>query len=206
MKLLQKSGFTIIELLVVLTILGIVSMSLVPTAEIVTVRLLESDLQNNLSTMRHAIKEWRNDCERAIERGIQAFPGMKNSAAALATIPYGLFYPPSIGSMSQNIPYTVKWPAPSADEDWGVGGEAVFYPRVYLREIPKNPFAQGVSWTQFYASATVGNDTSTYTQGLIDPPGIWADASGVFDVSTPPATETMKGFVQALDGTFYKDW
>jgi len=76
MKLLQKSGFTIIELLVVLTILGIVSMSLVPTAEIVTVRLLESDLQNNLSTMRHAIKEWRNDCERAIERGIQAFPGM----------------------------------------------------------------------------------------------------------------------------------
>ncbi|NLI78834.1 MAG: type II secretion system protein [Candidatus Riflebacteria bacterium] len=193
----DRRGLTLIELLVVVSILAILSMSLVPTAEIVTVRLLETDLQNNLRLLRRSIQNWHDDCEKAIERDLRA-AGVGNVRATLLAIPDCFFYPPSIGSLTTTTPYTVY--------DAAGNYMGTFNPRAYLKFIPNNPFIQAPIWTQHYASATPVTTTSTYTLGLIDPANVQTIASGVFDVSVPPATATMRGFVQALDGTYYRDW
>lgn len=193
----RRRGLTLIELLIVLFILAILSMSLVPTAEIVTVRLLETDLQNNLRLLRRAIGNWHDDCEKAIERDLRA-AGVANVRATLLSIPDCFFYPPDIGSLTKTDAYTVY--------DGGGNYMGTFNPRAYLKTVPNNPFLQAPVWTQHYASATPVTTTSTFTQGLIDPPTVHTIASGVFDVSVPPATATMRGFVQALDGTYYRDW
>lgn len=171
------------EILVVVAIIGIISLAMVPFAQVTFIRYKEDEFQSNLHTVRKAIKLWHDDC----------YSTLKSQLPTLVdAIPDCYLYPPDIGSLTKTIPYPIK------------GTTAVFYPKFYLKEIPIDPFVNGAIWTQFYASETVvaGNTTSTYEYGKIS----GAIGTGVFDISGHPATDTRRGFVLALDGTNYSDW
>lgn len=180
MSMQTRSGFSLMELLVVVTILGVLAISSVPFAELTFIREKESEFSENLKTTRRAIRRWKQDFEQRLVQQL--------SRDALSQVPEEMTYPPDLGSLTKTLPYTVQ-----------VGGKSfTFYHPAYLRTIPVDPFVGAPVWIQHYNS----NDTSvvwsmgSFTGGI---------GTGVFDIS--PATGTIRrGFEQAIDGTLYQDW
>ncbi|RCK81102.1 MAG: hypothetical protein OZSIB_2479 [Candidatus Ozemobacter sibiricus] len=205
-----RQGLTLIELLVVVTILAIVSLSLVPTAELITVRLLETQMQENLKAIRRAIRTWREDCEAAVEKEVHDYlthsygPPRRpeKTREVVLAIPDHLFYPTDIGMLTRAGVFSVTYLLPDNFESpttW-TSHTALFNHRAYLSAIPVNPFVQGPVWVQYYANNPAS--ATLWEGGIIKgSPGI-----GVFDVGVPTSSADMRGFVQALDGTYYRDW
>ncbi len=199
-----RGGVTLIELLVVVTILAILSLSLVPTAELITVRLLETQMQESLKEIRRALRTWREDCEAAVEKEVHDYlahlfgppRAPEKTRQVVLTIPDHLFYPTDIGMLTKSGVFSVPYKDPN-----GADLIATFTHRAYLSAIPVNPFVQGPVWAQYYASPSANTSTLWEAGQIVGSAGI-----GVFDVGVPTSTVTMKGFVQALDGTFYRDW
>lgn len=168
------------EILVVVTILGILAVSSVPFAELTFVREKESEFSDNLRTIRKAIRQWKKDFEQRLVQQL--------SRDALNQVAEELTYPPDLGSLTKTLAYTVP-----------VGAKTfTFYHPAYLRAIPPDPFIGAPIWVQHYNS----NDSAAvwsmgnFTGGV---------GTGVFDIS--PATGTIRrGFDQAVDGTLYQDW
>ena len=186
-KYSTRHGFSLIELLMVVAILGFLAMATVPIAELSYIREKEVEFEGTLRLIRSAIRAWRNDCERQIRKvkGIGTTTSLRES----------LFYPPDIGSLTKSIPYTI---------DLGAG-VFTFFPKPYLDEIPPDPFAGGPVWVQYYASATA-NASSVYSFGKLTTDASINTASGVFDVSCHYDISRRKGFEIAVDGTKYFDW
>jgi len=180
----RTAGLTIIEMLVVVVIIGVISYSAVPVAEISFVRLKEGELQQSLQNIRSAISRWRRDCEMAAIRQI--------GQGATFKIPDYFLYPPSIASLTQAQPFIIYDDAGNAT--------ATFYPRPYLDKIDLDPFVGSPMWFQWYASGTI--EVSTYSTGIVTP----GAGIGVYDVSPHSDPVIRRGFVTALDGTSYADW
>ena len=190
----MKKGFSLIEMLVVVTIVGILATAAVPVAEISFVSLKESELNDNLATIRQAIQTWRKDCQIAAERQV-------GSKAAIFDAPDALMYPPSIFDLAKPKAsgYTFSWTAHLLP---GEPTETVtFYPHPYLTFIPKDPFVGSPIWTEYFAS---GAATITYYAPGNEPTP--ALCSGVFDISPVASTTLRHGFIQAVDGTYYANW
>jgi general secretion pathway protein G len=179
----RRHGLTIVEILVVVAIIGVLSMAIVPVAELSFIRLKEAEFEENLKTIRGAIQQWRRESERALWRA-----GL--SRAVISALPDCYLFPPDIGSLTKAIPYVIP----------GSGG-VTFFPKPYLTAIPYDPFVGGAVWTQFYASGTA---TTTYRFGTIEPTA--NVGTGVFDISGHPEPSVRRGFTEAIDGTQYADW
>ncbi len=195
-RLFLSDGFTIMELIVVVAILGVISLAAVPFAELSFIRLKEAEFQTNLDNIRIAIQTWRQDCETSV---LRQFSNRGQPTTDVGTMPDSLFFPPSIDLLA-------KPPAGGIILYYPPGvATATFYPRKYLNRLPDDPFVGGQCWVQHYASAAAGyNPSSIYSQGVITP--AVNNGTGVFDVSAIPATDTRRGFVQAIDGSRYEDW
>ena len=186
----QRSGVTIIELLIVVAILGVFSMFLVPVAEIITIRLKEAEFETNMGRIRQAIYNWRREAGEAAERYVRL-------SASDGVIFECYLFPPDIASLTQNRPHTIRYSTTGRRS-----GSFIFYPRRYLNAIPSDPFARNPVWMQHYASGTA---TTIWQQGRVDIPG--NVGTGVFDVSAAsPAAIYRAGFETAIDGTRYFDW
>lgn len=180
----QQAGFSLMEILVVVTILGILAVSSVPFAELTFIREKESEFNENLQTIRKAIRSWKRDFEQRLVQQM--------SRDALNQVREELTYPPDLGSMTKTLPYTV----PIYD---GVATKTfTFYHPAYIRVIPPDPFIGAPVWIQHYNS----NDTSTVWSMGTFAGGV---GTGVFDISAATGT-IRRGFDQAVDGTFYQDW
>jgi len=171
------------EILVVVVIIGVISFSLVPVAEIAFVRLKETELQDNLLKIRSAISRWRYDCEAAARRapGVDPFK-----------IPDYRMYPPDLAALTKSTPFQILDAAGNAT--------ATFYPRPYLDAIDPDPFVGAPIWAVWYASGPI--EAATYSLGIVSPAG----GIGVYDISPATGTDVRRGFVTALDGTNYADW
>ena len=113
-RIVQRSamrGFTIIELLVVMAILGILSVAVMPLSEMLVTSQKERELKQALWEIRSAIDEYK----KVVTSVDNAVP---NSAAG---------YPPNLQVLVDGITH----PKPEA------GGRHVYF----LRTIPRDPFA-----------------------------------------------------------------
>lgn len=110
----RSSGYTLIELVVVMAVLALLATAVFPLAEITLQREREKELQRALWQIRDAIDAYK----RANDQGALArAPGVATG------------YPPSLGAL-------VMGTAPSSGDGSG--------PRlVFLRRIPRDPFAPG---------------------------------------------------------------
>lgn len=106
-----RRGFTIIELLVVMAILGILSVAIMPLSEMLLISQKERELKQALWEIRGAIDEYK----KVVTSVDNAVP---NSATG---------YPPNLQVLVDGIPH----PKPEA------GGRYVYF----LRTMPRDPFA-----------------------------------------------------------------
>lgn len=116
------AGFTLIEMVVVVLIVGILASAAVPLAELNKRREKESELRLALRTLRTAIDSYRAACEAGrIECG-----DVKEGMSAL--------YPPSLDVLVQGV----------TDKQAASGAAASAEPkRIYfLRRLPRDPFAE----------------------------------------------------------------
>lgn len=184
-----KSGFSLFEMLIVVVIMGIIALSAVPIAELAYIKGKETELEKSLDQVRQAIRLFKRDCRNAV--------ATQHGYAKLPDIPESNLYPPSLSILVN--------PASLPGGKFEVFDKnnffsANFYPKAYLNKIPEDPFVGGAAWVVHYAS---GTSQSEYNHGDATPP---ANHVGIFDISCITDSAKRRGFVQAIDGTNYKDW
>jgi general secretion pathway protein G len=104
-------GFTLIELVVTLALVGVVALTALPLYEVTAVRSKEAELRASLRTLRSAIDAYKTAADGGLVPKGAADSG----------------YPPSLDALVQGV-------EPPRDL---VGGRRV----VFLRQIPRDPFA-----------------------------------------------------------------
>lgn len=108
---LLSRGFTIIELLVVMAVLGVLAAAVMPLGEALVKAQRERDLRQNLWEIRNAIDEYK----RAVDAG------------AIAVSPDQSHYPPTLAALVDGFVDA---------RPQGKGRQLYF-----LRQIPRDPFA-----------------------------------------------------------------
>jgi general secretion pathway protein G len=113
-RVVRRRGFTLIEVLVVLAILGVLAAAARPLLELAALRHKEAALREGLRQIRGAIDAY----ERAVATGAVQRP---------ADAPPGLaVYPASLTLLVEGVPTTADRDAPQ---------------RRFLRRLPRDPFA-----------------------------------------------------------------
>ncbi|MEW6711261.1 MAG: type II secretion system protein [Candidatus Riflebacteria bacterium] len=186
----KRSGFSLFEMLIVVSIIGVLALAAVPVAEISFVKTQETELQTSLDSIRQAIAAYRRDCRNFV---------IKQTSDRDAFYAHdSQFYPVDMQALFNPLPggYNIAWTSPN-------GAQSVtFVPVKYLKSIPADPFVGAAHWVIHFAS---GTSTVTY-QGGTFVPATPADHVGVYDISPDPAPANRRGFVTAIDGTNYADW
>lgn len=183
-----KSGFSLMEMLIVVAIMGILAIASVPVAELAFIKGKEGELENNLSSIRQAIQLWKRDCRNAVALQI----GIDN----LYELPDSQLYPATLEDLAHPAHPENKYDI--RDKDNNIVAE--FYPKPYLNKIPEDPFVGPAMWVVHFAS---GTQMALFENSVTNIP---AGHVGIFDVSCATDTTKRRGFVQAIDGTYYKDW
>ena len=201
----SQIGFTLLELIITLTVLAILVMGTIPLAQNAVKRQKELRLRENLREMRLAIDEFRRDTLGACNSGNTGnIPN--NLGAPIPADPRSrvviddckIFdtenldrYPPSLDILVEGV--KVKPRGLPIKMEGGVFGEStnVFKEedsekkKVYLRELPVDPMTGEKDW-KLRSSYQTKDDES------------WDDIN-VFDVRSSSDEE-------ALNGEKYSDW
>lgn len=185
----NNSGFTLLEMLMVVAIIGVIALASVPIAEISFVRNQEELLQESLDQIRQAIEDYKRDCRNYVIR--------QTSSHEALWAHESLYYPPELKALFNPDPtgYEIKWKDRS-----GSDLSVTFKPPKYLDRMPADPFVGNSRWRVYFAS---GTSTVLYENGAHAIP---IDHQGVFDVAVDSDPAVRKGFVTAIDGTEYEDW
>lgn len=179
-------GFTLIEMVAVLAIVGVLAAAARPLLELASVRRQEWQLREGLRQIRGAIDAYRD----AVEAGRIERP---DSAP-----PEGPAYPPTLAALVDGAPLRRSPPGePGADAgvDAGAAAPAAAMPggvprRVhFLRRLPRDPFAD----------PRLPAEQTWALRSADSPPQAPAPGRDVFDVASRSPR-------RALDGTAYRDW
>lgn len=177
-------------MLIVVAIMGVIAISAVPIAELTYIKGKETELENNLTQIRQAIKLFKRDCRNAV--------AMQHGYRELTDVPDSRLHPQSLQMLINPAMALPGGKYEVLDKD--NNPVADFYPKAYLDKIPEDPFVGGAIWVIHYASGTT---TTEYIQA---DPATPADHVGIFDISCIADPVRRKGFVEAIDGTKYQDW
>jgi general secretion pathway protein G len=118
-RLVGQRGLTLIELIIALSILGILAAAALPMAEVAVTRSKEIELRRSLRDIRSAIDAWKADYDRAVSE--KKITSSINETG----------YPETLEKLVEG-------------NDWG---GLYSYKRKYLRRIPTDPFDEfGQGW------------------------------------------------------------
>lgn len=108
----KTAGFTLVELLVTLALVGIAASVVFPLATVIQTRAKESELRRDLRTIRQALDTYKQ----------YADSGLIDKKTGKAG------YPTSLEQLTKGIPRS---------SSFGLGGQ----PIIFLRVIPRDPFS-----------------------------------------------------------------
>lgn len=114
----QRAGFTLIELVITLALVGLLASAALPLYEVVATRMKESELRSALRTIRSALDAYR----AAVDNG-----QIKRQAGDSG-------YPPNLDVLAQGV----EIGDPTATT---LTGEKITRRLVFLRRVPRDPFA-----------------------------------------------------------------
>lgn len=129
----SSSGFSLVEMLVSLTILGILASVAIPFAEVAVVRQHEYELRESLRTVRDAIDEFHRDWQNEIIS--RTDEGSSRNG-----------YPVTLSVLVDGVPLK--------------GSQDI---RKYLRRIPRDPFDENVTNASEHWSLRSSQDTPDST-------------------------------------------
>ena len=124
-SLKNQSGFTLIEILIVIIILGILAMIIVPQITVSTEDAKVSTLKSNLGAMRNAIELYYHQHDN-IYPGANTITGVASTTAALAEAAF----------LQQLTQFTEVGGTVSASKT----ADAKYGPYLKSSTLPKNPF------------------------------------------------------------------
>jgi general secretion pathway protein G len=109
----KSSGFTLVELLVTLALVGIAASVVLPLASVIETRAKESELRRSLRTIRQALDNYKTAADAGV---IDKQTGASG-------------YPASLDVLVNGVPKSAA-----------MGFSAT--PMVFLRSVPRDPFAE----------------------------------------------------------------
>lgn len=208
-------GFTLIELVITITVLTILTMGVVPLLKVSVKRQKEQQLHDALRQMRTAIEEFHRDtvgvdCSGAVivsqQQQQQQQQGYLDPRSKVKISDCTIFgvdnpdrYPPSLETLVAGVSVVPRSNATGAGVV-GVNASDVGNPqlatktKVYLRAIPINPFTGGNK---------IGTDWEL--RSCYDDPGAgsWG-GENVFDVLFPPGKD--QDFKPLREDQKYSEW
>jgi general secretion pathway protein G len=202
----KRNGFTLIELVITVTVLSILTLGVVPLLKLSVKRQKEEQLRAALRQMRTAIDEFHRDTVGMPRAGLptqqqQQIPPQqmiidpRSKVVISDSTIFGVdnpdLYPPDLETMVNGINVIPRGGNPTGAGDptktaTEVGsGQLAIKKKVYLRSIPIDPMTGEASWDlrSCYDSADAGS---------------WG-GENVFDVRS-------KSKETALNGEKYSDW
>ena len=203
-----QPGFTLLELIITLTVLAILVMGTIPLAQNANKRQKEMRLRENLRTMRAAIDEFHRDTLGACPQGAvrTGNPAIPNNGGGIPADPRSrvviddcdIFdaenldrFPPTLDTLiegvqvkSRGLTEQLQGGRPFDDKN-ATDINTSDLKKVYLREIPVDPMTGEKNW-EFRSSYQTADSEG------------W-DEINVFDVRSSSEAE-------ALNGEKYSDW
>ncbi len=150
MKLNKQSGFTLIEMLIVVLLLGILAMLIIPQISVSTDDARLNTLHSNLGTMRNAIELYYHQHN-------ETYPGENNVSGAAA----GTAAEAQAAFLAQLTQYT------DINGDVAVAADAthIYGPYIKSTTLPTNPYNNDNSVVCDIATNDITARTSGGTQG-----------------------------------------
>lgn len=199
-----RRGFTLIELVITITVLSILTLGVVPLLKLSVKRQKEQQLHDALRQMRSAIDEFHRDtvgidCSGATainQQQQQQQPGYIDPRSKVKISDCTIFgvdnpdrYPPDLPTLVEGVNVVARgglggYGDRNVDAS-KVGGELATKKKVYLRGIPIDPMTGEADWE--FRSCYDSTDS-----------GSWG-GENVFDVRS-------KSKETALNGEKYSDW
>ncbi len=205
MKKMQQKGFSLIELMITITVLAILTMGVLPLVKVSVKRQKEQQLRETLRQIRTAIDEFHRDTVGMVCTGVALTPQQQAQQQQNVFIDprskvvisdctiFGIdnpdHYPPDLETLVNGVNVLPRGSMGGRGQQGvnatEVGGQLSTKQKVYLRGLPIDPMTGKADWE--LRSAYDAHDA-----------GSWG-GENVFDVRS-------KSRETALNGEKYSDW